>query len=130
VRCSTCASDVAQGIGGTLRADYTGLPITLASPTIDEYFNTAAFAVPAAGTFGDSLRNMVIGPSSHQVNAQFTRDVTLGGTRGLSINVNATNLFNTVNYAAIDTNVNSPTFGEVLSVRPLRTVRLGVRFRF
>jgi hypothetical protein len=130
IRCSTCASDVAQGIGGTLRADYTGAPVTLSQPTIDEFFNTAAFAVPAAGTFGNSRRNMVIGPSSHQVNAQFTRDVSLGGTRGLSINVNATNLFNTVNYAAVDTNVNSPTFGEVLSVRPLRTVRLGVRFRF
>ena len=35
-----------------------------------------------------------------------------------------------VNYAAIDTRVNSPTFGQVLSVRPMRSVQLNLRFRF
>jgi hypothetical protein len=130
VRCSTCASDVARGTGGTLRADYLGGPILLADPTADRFFNTDAFAIPAAGTFGSSLRNIVTGPGSHQVNARFTRDVALGRNRSVSVNVNATNLLNTVNFAAIDTNVNSPTFGEVLSVRGMRTVRLNLRFRF
>ena len=32
------------------------------------------------------------------------------------------NLLNTVQWAAVDTNVNSPTFGQVLSVRPMRTI--------
>jgi hypothetical protein len=35
-----------------------------------------------------------------------------------------------VNYAAIDTVVNSPTFGQVLSVRPMRSMQIGLRFRF
>lgn len=130
VRCSTCASDVAQGIGGTLRADYTGQSIALDDPTIDEFFNTAAFAIPAAGTFGNSLRNVVIGPGSHQLNAQFTRDVALGPSRTMSINVNVNNLLNTVILGTVDTNVNSPTFGQVLSVRGMRTARLNIRFRF
>jgi hypothetical protein len=130
VRCSSCASDVARGTGGTLRADYTGGPIQLSRPGIDAFFNTAAFRLPAPGTFGNSLRNMVSGPGSHQLNASFSRDVTLGGTRGMTINLNATNLLNTLNFGSIDTNVNSPTFGQVLSVRGMRTVRLNVRFRF
>jgi hypothetical protein len=129
-RCSSCAADVAQGVVGTLRADYTGAAVALDQPSIDQFFNTAAFAIPAAGTFGSAGRNVIIGPGSHLVNAQFTRDVTLGGTRGVSISVNTNNLLNTVNYQSIDTNVNSPTFGQVLSVNGRRTVRLSLRFRF
>jgi trimeric autotransporter adhesin len=130
VRCSTCASDLATGLAGTLRANYTGQPIALGTPTIDEYFNTAAFSIPSAGTFGSSLRNMVIGPGSHLVNATFSRDVQFGRYQGMTISVVANNLLNAVNYGAIDTNVNSRTFGEVLSVQGMRTVRVNMRFRF
>ena len=70
-----------RGTNGTLRADYNGEPIQLADPTIDQFFNTAAFAVPAAGTFGNAPRNMIIGPGSRQLNAQFSRDMRLGGNR-------------------------------------------------
>jgi hypothetical protein len=35
-----------------------------------------------------------------------------------------------VNYSAIDTVVNSPTFGQVLSVRPMRSMQVNLRFRF
>jgi hypothetical protein len=130
VRCSTCASDVARGTGGTLRANYSGDPIEVGDPTIDQYFNTSAFSVPSAGTFGNSFRNMIIGPGSRQLNMTFTRDVQLGGNRGVTFNVNANNLLNLVNYAAVDTNVNSQTFGQILGVRGMRTVRVSMRFRF
>jgi hypothetical protein len=129
-RCSSCASDVARGVGGTLRANYTGDPIQLDNPTIDQFFNTAAFTVPSPGTFGNAPRNIIIGPGSRQLNAQISRDVLFGGNRGLTITVNATNLMNLVNYSGVDTNVNSPTFGQVLSVTGRRSVRLNVRFRF
>ena len=129
-RCSSCAADVATGVVGTLRADATGQAIALANPTIDAFFNKAAFAIPAAGTFGTSGRNVIIGPGSHVLNAQFTRDLALGQNRNVSINVNANNLLNTVNFASIDTNVNSLTFGQVLAVNGRRTVRVNLRFRF
>jgi hypothetical protein len=48
----------------------------------------------------------------------------------LSVNLNASNLLNMVNYTGIDTVVNSPTFGQVTSVRPMRSMQLGLRFRF
>ena len=41
-----------------------------------------------------------------------------------------TNLLNMVNYAVVDAVVNSPTFGQVLSVRPMRSAQLNFRFRF
>ena len=124
------AADVARGTNGTLRADYNGESIGVSDPTIDRFFNTSAFSVPLTGTFGNSTRNLIVGPGSRLLNAQIARDVRLGGTRAISLQVNANNLLNLVNYAAIDTTVNSPTFGQVLSVRPMRTVQLNVRFRF
>lgn len=129
-RVQAAAADVARGTSGTLRANYSGEPIQINDPTIDLFFNTAAFSMPAAGTFGNASRNMIIGPGSRQLNAQFARDVRLGSTRVLSITLNANNLLNDVNYGAIDTLVNSPTFGQVTSVRSMRSVQLGLRFRF
>jgi hypothetical protein len=73
---------------------------------------------------------MIIGPGSRLLNAQMSRDLGLGSRRALTLQVNASNLLNMVNYQAIDTVVNSPTFGQVLSVRPMRSVTANVRFRF
>lgn len=124
------ASDVARGTNGSLRGDYTGASIQLSNPTVDEFFNAAAFTVPAPGLFGDSTRNMIIGPGARQLNGVLTRDVRIGGNRSISLQVNANNLLNTVQWASVDTNVNSPTFGQVLSVRPMRSVTVNVRFRY
>ena len=46
-----------------------------------EFFNTAAFSVPPAGTFGTAGRNMIIGPGSRLLNAQVSRDIHLHATR-------------------------------------------------
>jgi hypothetical protein len=129
-RCLVCASDVARGTGGTLRANYTGAAIPLSDPTVAAFFNTAAFSIPAAGTYGNALRNVIVGPGSRLLSAQATRDIRFGGSRSVSISVNANNLLNLVNYAGVDTSVDSPTFGQVVAVRPMRTVRLTARFRF
>ncbi|HVL67598.1 MAG TPA: TonB-dependent receptor [Vicinamibacterales bacterium] len=129
-RVQAAASDVARGTSGTLRANYDGSAVRVSDPTIDRFFNTAAFTVPAAGTFGSAGRNMIIGPGTRQLDAQLSRDARLGARRVLTIDLSASNLLNTVNYAAIDTVVNSPTFGQVLSVRPMRSMRIGARFRF
>jgi hypothetical protein len=129
-RVTGAVSEVARGTNGTLRADFTGDPIALADPTIDRFFNTNAFTVPAAGAFGTASRNMILGPGSRQLNAQFARDVRLGGARVITLQVNTSNLLNMVNYGAIDTVVNSPTFGQILSVRGMRSTQISLRFRF
>ena len=129
-RVLSSVSDVLRGTNGTLRANYDGDRIQLAGPTIDEFFNTSAFSVPATGLFGNSARNLIIGPGSHQLNAQFSRDVRMGGNRALTLQLNASNLVNMVNYGTVDTVVNSPTFGQVLSVRPMRSMQFTMRFRF
>jgi trimeric autotransporter adhesin len=129
-RVTAAAADVARGTNGTLRANYNGDEISLANPTIADFFNTGAFSIPAAGTFGNAPRNLIIGPGSRQLNAQLSRDVRMKANRAVTIQATASNILNMVNYAAIDTLVNSPTFGQVLSVRPMRSAQLNFRFRF
>jgi len=113
-----------------LRADYNGAPIALTDPNVDEYFNTTAFSVPLPGEYGNSARNIITGPGTHQLNGLFQRDIRLGLSRALTLQVNALNLLNTVQWAAVDTNVNSHTFGQVISARPMRTITLTARLRF
>jgi trimeric autotransporter adhesin len=123
-------TDVSRGTNGTLRADYTGAAIALAHPTIDAFFNTAAFAIPAAGTFGSAGRNTIVGPGSTNLNMSLQKSFTLAGTRGFSLRAQANNVLNRAQWAAIDTLVNSPTFGHVTSVRAMRSVQLIARVMF
>ena len=123
-------SDVARGTNGTLRANYTGAQVSIENPTIDRFFNTTAFFIPPTGTYGNASRNMIIGPGSRLLNMQVARDVRMGGTRVMTIQMNTNNLLNMVNWGTIDTVVNSPTFGQVLSVRGMRSTQLNLRFRF
>jgi hypothetical protein len=122
--------DVASGVNGTLRADYTGAPIYLDDPTTLRFFNTDAFTTPASGSFGNAPRNFIIGPGSHNLNMNLSKNVNFNRARGMTIRVQATNVLNSVQFSAIDTVVNSPTFGQVTSVRPMRSIQLVLRFRF
>jgi len=130
VTVSGAARDISSGINGALRADYNGDAIAIANPTIDQWFNTAAFSVPVAGAFGTSARNIIIGPGSKNLNMTFNRTVRMSGNRNLQIRMQVNNILNMANYSGVDTNVNSPTFGQVLSVRPMRSVTVNVRFRY
>jgi trimeric autotransporter adhesin len=127
---SGAASDVARGTNGTLRANYDGEPIQVSDPTIDRFFNTAAFSAPAPGSFGTAGRNVIIGPGSKLLNLSVSRDLRFKGNRSLTVTANANNILNLVQYAGLDTNVNSPTFGQITSVRPMRSVTLGVQVTY
>jgi hypothetical protein len=122
-------SSVANGTSGSLRANLNG-PVTVADPSLLTFFNTSAFTAPALGQFGNSPRNVITGPGGHAVNASFSRDMRLGNNRAVTLQVNANNLFNTIQWTAIDTNVNSATFGQVTRFASMRTLTINLRFRF
>jgi hypothetical protein len=123
-------ADVNRGTNGTLRAEYNGAEIQLSDPTVERFFNTAAFSVPPAGRFGNSARNTIRGPGSATLNMSVQKSVSLSGLRGFSIRVQAGNVLNAVQWASIDTVVNSPTFGRVVAVRPMRSVQVVARVLF
>ena len=130
VRVVGATSSVANGTSGSLRADYLGGTIALDDPSLTSYFNTGVFAVPASGAFGTSPRNIVTGPGGYMVTAQFARNMRIGGTRTIGLQININNLLNTTRWTSIDTNINSNTFGQVTRFAPMRTITLTTRIGF
>ena len=65
------------------------------NPTTKEWFNTAAFAVPAAGTWGNSGRNILEGPGTKTVDFSLFKDTHLTESKVLQLRAEAFNLANT-----------------------------------
>jgi hypothetical protein len=130
--------DINRGLSGSLRANVVpGQPITVSNPTAQEWFNTAAFCTPGlncvnttGSSFGDAGRNIIEGPGSVTFNMTLNRTITIKEARTLDLRISANNVFNHVNYAGINTTVNSLTFGEVISAGSMRRVTMQARFRF
>ena len=122
--------NVNSGVNGTLRPNLTGEPISLSNPSLEEWFNVGAFVIPPTGQYGNARRNSIEGPGEVQFDMAMTKEFPLKETRMLELRASATNVFNHPDYAAIDTVVNSPTFGRVTSVGAMRSLLMTARFRF
>jgi len=116
------------GVVGTVRADATGLPID-AGGAGSGYFNPAAFAVPAAGLFGNAGRGTIPGPGTFSMNLQLARTVRLTERKNIEFNVSATNLLNHVNISGFGTVVNSLNYGLATGASGMRTIQATIRFR-
>ncbi|MDQ2936132.1 MAG: TonB-dependent receptor [Acidobacteriota bacterium] len=75
------------------------------------FLNPAAFAIPAAGTFGDLPRNALKGPSFQQFDLIFNRRIRFSETKNLEFRTEVFNVFNHANFAnpASTLNVALPT---------------------
>ena len=130
---------LADGVGIALHAAIArepcrclvpGQSVSIPNPAIAQWFNTAAFVAPPAGQYGNARRNSIIGPGSKVFDMAFTKVIPLRESRLLEFRAQATNVFNIPNYSAIDSVVNSPTFGRVTSVGAMRQITMSARFRF
>ncbi len=63
------------------------------------YINPAAFATPAAGTFGDFPRNELSGPNFKQVDLTLSKKFRFTETMNFEFRTEVFNIFNTTNFA-------------------------------
>ena len=123
------AAQLAAGGTYTLRPDRVfSQPISGARGK-QLWFNKAAFTAPANG-FGTASRNSIEGPGTVSINMSLGRTVSFGGTRSFEARMQASNVFNTVQYSGIDTIINSATFGQVISTAEMRQISFIGRYRF
>ena len=125
-------ADVARGTTGTLRPDLVpGASITAGGGSLRKWFNTAAFA-PPAGLYGTATRNSITGPGTISNSMALSKTMQLGDTRSWEFRATANNVFNIVQYSGVDTNVTSPTFGQITStaIEGMRSFQFTSRFRF
>jgi hypothetical protein len=134
-RYTASSVDVGRGTAGTLRPDRVpGSSLTAGAGGLGEWFNTAAFTTPSvkAGgyVYGDAPRNSIPGPGTVENDMTLSKTMQLGDTRSMELRATASNVFNTVQYAGVDTSPDSKTFGQVTSTGAMRSFSFVARFRF
>lgn len=105
----------------------------LDSPTIDRWFDTAAFAFPAQYTFGNAGRNYLLGPGtrSTDLSLQRTFRVPVGEQTRLEFRAEAFNLFNTPQFGIPGATLQTASFGLISgTAAPNRQLQFGLRLMF
>jgi hypothetical protein len=115
-----------------IRANYTGQPVFgPGTRTADHWFNPAAFATPAAFTFGNVGRNTVIGPGLQTMDIALVRSFTLTERVHLEMRAEAYNALNHSNLGTPNRFVNTPQFGSITeAATPGREVQFSARLSF
>ncbi|MBS1821715.1 MAG: TonB-dependent receptor [Acidobacteria bacterium] len=122
-------AETATGTNNSLRPDRDFSQPISGAGTILDWFNPAAFKTPA-NVFGTASRGSIMGPGTVAVDSSLAKTVSLGETRSFEARITANNVFNTVQYAGIDTNLTSRTFGQVTSAAAMRRISFMARYRF
>lgn len=125
----TIQGDVAgTGVGGQ-RPNLVGDP-NLNAHTVSRWFNPAAFAVPAAGTFGNLGRNAIIGPGMN--NWDFSTQKFFAVTERVKLQYRAEmfNAPNHVSFWSVGGTVGSANFGQVAGAMDPRTFQMALKLLF
>jgi hypothetical protein len=126
---------ISQDISGT------GTPIVnrpnlirnpnISDPTPARFFDPGAFQIPAAGNFGNSGRNVIIGPGYQNVDVALARTFRLSDSTRAQFRSDLYNVLNHPNFVAPPTLQNfadSSDFGAVFVARSPRIVQFGLKF--
>lgn len=100
--------------------------------TRDRYFDTTAFARPAAFTLGNDSRTQpeLRAPGIRNFNILLARNFALTESSRLQLRGEIFNLFNTPQLDAPIGDINSADFGQIRGGGEPRVIQLGVRFSF
>ena len=124
------------GSGSFQRAELVGSPFPAGfKQTPQEWFNTAAFAEPTFGTFGDSGRNIISLPAYNDVDFYASKTFRMTERTRLQFRAEAFNLFNHpifgMGYAGVGggqvMNVGAPGFGQLTSASPARILQFALK---
>lgn len=117
------------GFGANDRPNVLRNP-SLAHPGPDGWFDTAAFALPRFGSFGNAGRNILTGPGVRTVNASLLKNTVLAEGVTLQFRGEAFNLLNHANFDLPDIFFGSPAFGKIQSAESPRRIQFGFKLLF
>ncbi|HEY0795250.1 MAG TPA: TonB-dependent receptor, partial [Acidisarcina sp.] len=116
--------------------DFSGGPLHLnKNPRSHQhnYFDTTAFSLNAVGTPGTAKRRFFYGPGQINFDTALGKTITLGDARSLYFRIEAFNVFNHANFvgpSAVDGDIGSTTFGNVVGAAPARIMQAAVKYNF
>jgi hypothetical protein len=97
------------------------------------YFNTALFSENALGTPGNASRRYFHGPGMQNFDIALLKNLRLTEAKSVQFRLEAFNVFNHAQFfgpQAVDGNISSGTFGQVVNAAAPRLVQAGVKFTF
>jgi trimeric autotransporter adhesin len=121
---------VVPGTGwiGPLRPSLTGSPIYITQG--NTHLNAAAYASPAAGTWGTAGRNSITGPDTFSLDGALQRTFRPTSRFYLDAGFDATNLLNHVVFNNWNTTVGNQQFGQPVDASQMRSIQTTLRLRF
>ena len=123
----------ARGTHGSVRPNRNfGVPLTEGGGHLTHWFNTKAFSTQFAHrpTLWNGIAQLDPGPGLLNVSASLFKTFLIGESDGLELRGTAANVFNAVQYSAVNTQFDSPTVGQVTATQPMRQLTFLGRFRF
>ncbi len=96
-------------------------------------FNTTLFSLPALGQLGSASRRFFYGPGIDNFDLAILKSLRLKESVTLQFRLEAFNAFNHAQFygpAAVNGNISSPQFGQVVSAAAPRILQLGAKFSF
>jgi hypothetical protein len=95
------------------------------------FLNPAAFAQPAPGTLGTSVRNGIRGMGSRNLDMSLTRIIRTTTTRAIEVRVDAFNALNWLQWGQPATVLsNLATFGQITTAAPPRVMQFSLKYLF
>jgi hypothetical protein len=92
-------------------------PGKIDNPSIHAWFNTADFISPGNYTFGNSGRNILFGPGTHQMDLSMFKDFAFNESRGhrLEFRAEAFNVLNTPEFNNPNASIGNIAAGTITS---------------
>ena len=121
-----------SGSENPVRANLTGKPVFgPGTRTADEWLNPAAFATPAAYTYGNVGRNSVYGPRQQSLDFALARSFHFTERAMFQFRAEAFNALNKANLGTPNRFVNTPQFGTItMAMTPGRELQMSARVSF
>jgi hypothetical protein len=97
------------------------------------YFNTSLFSLQPLGQPGNATRRFFYGPGIDNYDMALLKSFPLTETKSLQFRLEGFNLFNHAQFygpTSVDGNINSSSFGEVVSAAAPRRVQAALKFAF
>jgi hypothetical protein len=127
----SAGGDIANVGGGSQRALVVGDPNSGFTRDRLEWFNTAAFALPAPYTFGNSGRNNLTGPPLKNFDFISYKDFLFTERFRLQFRAEFFNVFNHTNFGLPDGNVQDSSFGQITSTATApREIQFALKLMF
>lgn len=98
--------------------------------TLDQWFNTNAFAAPSYGFYGNASPGSIGGPGVINFDMALYKDFHINERNTIQFRSEFFNVFNHTNFSGVSTSYGSGSYGQVNGARDPRILEFALRYQF